>query len=320
MKKIVLFLGASVMVLSSSSQITDSTKIKTDTLWKKALIGTINFGQSTFTNWATGGENSLSVATSFTAFANYKNKNISFDNTIDVAYGMLQNGRTALRKNEDKIDISSKLGRHAFYKNWFYSTLINFKSQFANGYNYPDDSVVVSHFMAPGYVLGSVGLDYKPNDHFSFFISPLTSKTIIVNDQQLANEGAFGVAKAMYDTVKGVYTIIKEGQKIDYLFLGRYLRMIFKIDIHKNINIATKLELFSNYLKDPQNIVVNWESLIRLKVSKYLSTNISTNLIYDNTIPVPVKQEINGVIVTRTGPRLQFKEVLAIGFSYKLSS
>jgi hypothetical protein len=75
--------------------------------------------------------------------------------------------------------------------------------------------------------------------------------------------------------------------------------------------------LFSDYLKDPQNIQVNWEMLISMKVNKFISASISTNMIYDHNIPVPVEREINGVKVAGTGPRLQFKEVLAVGFSYK---
>jgi hypothetical protein len=160
-------------------------------------------------------------------------------------------------------------------------------------------------------------MDYKTADNsFSLFLSPLTSKTIFVNDQKLADDGAYGVAKAKYDSVGGVYMLVEKGKTVTSLF-GGYLKMTFKKDIFKNVNLATKLELFSNYLKNPQNIVVNWETLIGLKVNKYISASVSTNLIYDNDIPVPVKREVNGVKVDGTGPRVQFKEVLAIGISYK---
>lgn len=293
--------------------------IAADTIryWKKGGLIGLNFSQSSFTNWAAGGENSLSVTSLVSLFANYKKDKDSWDNTLDLAYGMLQTGAAPLRKNEDKIDFSSKYGRYAFLKHWYYTALVSFKSQFADGYNYPNDSVVISHFMAPGYLLGSLGMDYKTTDNsFSLFLSPLTWKTIFVNDQKLADAGAYGVDKAEYDSVAGVYVMVKHGATITNQF-GGYLKMTFKKDIFKNVNFATKLELFSNYLKNPQNIVVNWETLIGLKVNKFLSASISTNMIYDNDIPVPVKREINGVTVDGTGPRLQFKEVLAIGFSYK---
>ncbi len=140
--------------------------------WIKGGIISLNFAQSSFTNWAMGGQNALSVASLLNTFANYKKDKNTWDNSLVLAFGMLQSGHGALQKNEDKIDISSKYGRYA-YDHWYYSALVNFKSQFANGYNYPNDSVVISHFLAPGYVLGAIGMDYKTTDNsFSCFISP----------------------------------------------------------------------------------------------------------------------------------------------------
>jgi hypothetical protein len=85
----------------------------------------------------------------------------------------------------------------------------------------------------------------------------------------------------------------------------------------KNVNLGTKIELFSNYLDRPQNIDVNWEMLIGMKINKLLSASISTQLIYDNDIPVPIERDVNGIKVSDVGPRLQFKEILALGLSYK---
>lgn len=307
MKKIILSLFL-LFTLSSIAQTADTIKY-----WKKGGLVSINFSQASFTNWAAGGENSLSGIAIFNTFANYKKDKNTWDNSLDLAYGLLQSGISALRKNEDKIDLSSKYGRYAFLEHWYYSALINFKSQFADGYNYPNDSVVISRFMAPAYLLGAIGIDYKPNSYLSLFISPVTSKTTFVNDQRLADAGAFGVDKAEYDSI-GVK--IKDG-KLVRTELGGYLRFAYKKDIVKNVNFATKLELFSNYIENPQNIDVNWEVLIGMKVNKYLTANISTQLIYDHDIPVPVEREINGVKEMGTGPRLQFKEVLSVGFSYK---
>ncbi len=335
MKKLLISLFT-LLCFTASAQTKDSVKIKTDSiqkkidtlevkkeaiikadtvrLWKKGGLAGVNFSQSSFTNWAAGGENSLSVTTLLTVFANYKKDKTTWDNTLDLAYGMLQSGQTALRKNEDKIDFSSKYGRYAFKeRHWYYSALVNFKSQFDKGYNFPNDSTVISHFMAPGYLLVAIGLDYKPNDYFSLLISPVTSKTTFVMDTRLADAGAFGVTPAEYDTA-GVK--IKDGEMIRSEF-GGYIKMTFKKDIFKNVNLATKLELFSNYIDNPQNIDVNWEVLIGMKVNKFLSASISTNMIYDHDIPVPVERNISGIQVMETGPRLQFKEVLAVGLSYK---
>ncbi len=315
MKKNTLIISA--LLISSSCFAQQPDTVKRDTLWHTGGIVGVNFGQASFTNWAAGGENSLSIGAIFSAFANYKHKNITWDNTLDLGYGMIQSGSAPLRKNEDKIDIATKLGQRINHSDWYSAELVNFKSQFADGYNYPNDSVVISHFMAPGYLLGAWGMDYKSQDKtISLFISPLTYKMTFVNDQRLANAGAYGVKPAIYDTVNGVYGIRENGDMLLTEF-GAYIKFTFKKDIFKNVNFATKLELFSNYLKNPQDIVVNWENILGLKVNKYLTTTISTVMIYDEKVPVPVKRVENGVTVYGTGPRVQFKEVLAVGLSVK---
>jgi len=311
MKKIITLLSL-IISFSINAQTKDSSKA-----WIKGGMGTINFSQSSFTNWAAGGENALSATALLNVFANYKKGENTWDNMLDLAYGLIQSGHSAPQKNEDKIDFSSKYGRKAFADHWYYSALVNFKTQFDVGYNLPDDSTVISHFMAPAYVIAALGMDYKTKDNsFSVLIAPLTSKTTIVNNQRLADAGAFGVEAAEYDTVAGVYVLVKHGSMVRSEF-GGFLKMTFKKDIVKNVNFSTKLELFSNYLNNPQHIDVNWEVLIGMKINKFLSASISTQMIYDHDIPVPVEREINGVKTPGTGPRVQFKEVLAIGISYK---
>lgn len=273
-----------------------------DTSWKVGGIGTFNFSQAAFSNWAAGGENAVSAAAIFNFFTNYKSENISWENSLDIAYSFLKTDNHSIHKNDDKIDFTSKLGRKAGEK-LFYSGLFNFKSQFSPGYNYPNDSTIISNFLAPAFILVSAGMDYKPNDYFSAFVSPASGRIIIVNDQTLANAGAFGVDK---------------GKKVRYEF-GALASLKYKKEIAKNITLATKADFFSNYLKNPQNIVVNWDFLLNLKVNKYIVTSITTSFIYDNDIPVPVFGDVNGVRTQiGTGPRTQFKEVLAIGLTYKL--
>lgn len=309
MKRILL---ASMLMSGLAGQaqvVRDSTKN-----WIKGGDVGLNFSQSSFTNWAAGGENAVSLTAYTNVFSNYKKGENAWDNSLTMAYGLLQSGHSAPRKNEDKIDFTSKYGRYAFARHWYYSALLNAKSQFADGYNFPDDSTVISRFAAPAYLLVALGLDYKSTDGtFTLFISPATLKSTIVNDRKLANAGAYGVEAAEYDTA-GV--LIKEGKKVRYE-LGGYVRAQFKRDIAKNVNLATKLELFSNYLENPQNIDVNWEVLLNMKVNKFLTANLATQMIYDHDIPVPVERTIDGVKVMGTGPRLQFKEVLSLGLSYK---
>jgi hypothetical protein len=333
--KRILLLFTLLLSASTYAQPPDSIKIKTDSIqakidtleakkeaviksdtvrhWKKGGKIGADFSQASYTNWAAGGINSISGVALFNVFANYKTEKTSWENSLDLAYGLVKIGTSNLRKSDDKIEFTSKFGQYAV-GHWYYSALINFKSQFDVGYNYPDDSTVVSHFLAPGYTLGALGLDYKSEDKtFSFFVSPVTGKVTIVNDQRLADAGAFGVTAAEYDTAGAV---TKHGELVRYEF-GGYLKMAFKKDIFKNVNFETKLELFTNYLDHPENIDVNWQNNLTMKINKFLSCNVTTELIYDNDIPVPVEREENGVKVPGTGPRLQFKEVLAVGLAYK---
>ncbi|KAB2859448.1 MAG: DUF3078 domain-containing protein [Flavobacteriales bacterium] len=286
---------------------------KTDTIegWKTGGVFSLNFTQVSLTNWAAGGDNSISLNGITNLFANYKKGNSTWDNTLDLAYGLMKQGKQGMRKTDDRVDFMSKYGQRAF-KNWYYAALINFRTQMAPGYNYPDDSTKISNFLAPAYLLGAIGMDYKPNDNFNVFISPLTMRTTIVNDTRLADAGAFGVDKAEYNDLGEK---IKNGKMFRSEY-GGYLRSLLKADIMKNIKLISKLDLFSNYSDHPERIDVNWEVLIALKVNEYISATIATNLIYDHDVDIAVDENGDGVF-DAFGPRTQFKEVLGIGLTYK---
>lgn len=317
MKKITLLIFANLISLFSLAQLIDTSESEHEIHWQKGMGLIMNFNQASFTNWAAGGENSVAASGVIRLFANYKKSKSSWDNSLDMAYGMFQQGTSSLRKNDDKIDLTSTYGRYVFSRHWWYSALISFKSQFAPGYDYPNDTVMVSNFLAPGYLLGAVGINYKSSDNnSSLFLSPLTLKSIIVNDQRLADKGAYGLLPAKYDTVNtNEYILLQHADKYRNQF-GAYLKIMIRKEIFKNVNFNTRLELFSNYLLHPENIVVNWETNIDMKVNKYLTASILTNMIYDDNIPVPITVMENGVEKRTTGPRLQFKEVFSIGLTF----
>ncbi len=298
-------------------QLTDAEKAlrtaSVDTIqgWKKGGVFTFNLAQTSLTNWAAGGENSFAVNGLLSTFANYKMGKTSWVNSLDMGYGLLKQGTTGYRKTDDKFDFLSKYGYEAF-KNFYYAALLNFKTQMTPGYKYTDTGrETISDLFAPAYLLAALGLDYKPTDHFSAFIAPLTGKITFVNNKMLSDAGAFGV---------------KPGQKTLSEF-GGYLRAIytrndFKTEFLKNVTFTTKIDLFSNYLKNPQNIVVNWETLLAFKVNKFISANINTQLVYDDKILIPIDRNGNGNIEPGEGVRskIQFKEILGIGLSYNFNS
>jgi hypothetical protein len=315
-KIIALIILFSMLSFMSFGQVTEGEKKlraqSADTThgWKKGGMFALNVAQTSLTNWAAGGQGSVSLNGIFSVFANMKKGKSVWDNSLDLGYGLLKQGKDDFRKTDDKIDFLSKYGREAF-KNFYYAALFNFKTQMTAGYNYdviPKDKI--SNLFAPAYLLLAIGLDYKPNAYFSAFIAPLTAKFTFVTDPDiyLLPEGAFGVAHG-------------EKSKSE---MGGYIRAIyskndFKGEFMKNISFTTKIDLFSNYAEKPQNVDINWETLIGMKVNKYISASFNTVLLYDDNIRVPFDKNDNGTIETgeSVGSKVQFKEILGVGFSFK---
>ncbi len=272
-----------------------------DTVWRTGGIFSINLGQSSFTNWAAGGQNSYSLSGLINLTANYKKDKSAWDNALILGRGMmfLKKGTPEWTKTDDRIDLQSKYGRKASEK-WYYSALMSFKTQMSDGYNYPDTENKISGLLSPGYLVFALGMDWKPIPEFSAFLSPVTSKNTIVIDQDLSDAGAFGV-----DPGKNF-----RGE------LGAYANLLYKKDeIFKNTSFATRLDLFSNYLHNPQNIDVNWETMLILKVNEFISATVNTLLIYDDDILIKVDEGSEGEAIM--GKRTQFKEVIGVGFTYK---
>lgn len=226
-------------------------------------------------------------------FANYAKAKNAWDNTLKLEYGLLKQGDDGTRKSIDKIDFVTKYG-HQASKKWYYTALLDFKSQFAKGYDYGknevDPDVKVSNFLAPAYILLSLGMDYKPNETFSAYISPITGKITVVNDDDLSDAGAFGV---------------DPGDKVRTEF-GALSKLTLKKTIAKNVDLKSTLDLFTAYSETFGNIDVNWDLMINMKVNEFLTASINTTLVYDDDVEYEDK-----------GVKVQFKEILGIGLSYK---
>lgn len=281
--------------------------------WKIGGVVSVNGQQVSLTNWAAGGNNSISVAGLVNIFAKYKKGKSTWDNNLELGYGVINQGdNKKWWKNDDKIQFSTKFG-HQISKKWYLTALGDFRTQFTNGYNYPNDSVYISKFMAPGYALAALGFDYKPDNHFSAFIAPITGKFTFVNDEVLARSGAFGVQKEIsYIDSTGI--VITQKYKTHREEFGAYVKLQYQTKVMENITFQTVLELFSNYLHNPQNIDVNWSTLTTFKVNKFISATLATQLIYDDDIKV---LRNTGDQKGTVGPDVQFKQVLGVGFTYK---
>ena len=264
--------------------------------WKRSGVFNANFSQVSLTNWAAGGESSMSGVFLFNYLANYKKDSLYWDNYLDLGYGFLKNNNEDLRKSTDRIELNSKVGYNTAGK-WSYAGFVSFKSQFAQGYNYPrvtGDSPI-SKFLAPAYINVAIGIDHK-NDYMSLFISPLTGKFTVVNDDALSAAGGFGV---------------DPGKKLRSE-MGGSVRLAMKKEVVKNVTAQTKLDLFSNYFHNPQNIDIDWNFMLNMKVNEWLSANLITQLVYDDDVKIQNSE------TGHAAPMVQFMEMFGIGLSFKL--
>jgi len=288
-----LFVFMVLICLNASAQ-----EIQDTSYWKKGGMASLSFSQTSLSNWSGGGDNAISTNVQLNLFANYTKAKNAWENTLKLEYGLLKQGDQGVRKSIDKIDFVTKYGHQACEK-WYYTALLDFKTQFAKGYNYAKDEtepdVKVSNFLAPAYVLLSLGMDYKPNDIFSAYMSPITGKTTIVNDDELSDAGAFGV---------------DPGDKMRYEF-GALSKLTLKKTIAKNVDLKSTLDLFTAYSDTFGNIDVNWDLMINMKVNKFLTASINTTLVYDDDVEYVDKEGVN------KGVKIQFKEILGIGLAYK---
>ncbi|MEO6894325.1 MAG: DUF3078 domain-containing protein, partial [Ginsengibacter sp.] len=170
-------------------------KLDSSKLWNTGGIFNLNIGQGSQSNWAAGGDDySFSLATYLGLHAFYKKEKYSWDNTLDFNYGVVNTTSLGTRKNDDRFDVLSKVG-YALNPKLDLAGLFNFHTQFSKGYSYNSDGSkdLLSNLLSPGYVLLSLGLDFKPAKGLSIFVSPITSRWTIVTDDTLSAKGAYGV-------------------------------------------------------------------------------------------------------------------------------
>ncbi|TGE22505.1 DUF3078 domain-containing protein [Hymenobacter aquaticus] len=296
------------------AQTSENSAAAPDTVqgWRRGGVGTLNFSQVSLSNWAPGGQSSLSLLGIGNVFLHNRRGHNTFDTSLDVVYGSLKAGKARIRKSDDRLELNAKYGRQ-FTKVLYYAAQANVKTQLTPTTALEKPDSLLSRFFAPAYILTSIGIDYKPNDQLSVFLSPITGKFTVVADQTLADAGAFGVEPA--ERTADGQVVRGTGQRFRQE-LGAYLNVKYRRPIWENVTFQSKLDLFSNYLHSPGNIDVNWETLVSFKVNRFISSSIATTLVYDDDVLTPVDRNDDGVPDSR-GRRVQFKETLGIGLTYR---
>lgn len=267
--------------------------------WKKGGIISLNLQQVGLTNWAAGGESSFAVGTVLQAHANYEKDQIVWENRINAGYGVIRNGgeENRFEKTNDLLRVNSKYSQK-FSENVLMTSTVDFRTQMDEGVKLEQvknsgerKRVLISDFMAPGYLLASVGLTYRDEKAFNTTLAPFTGRFTFVFNDLLSKAGSFGVAPG--EQIRSEAGISWTG--------------IYQKDLIKNIKLQTNFNFFSNYENFP-NTVVNLGLNLNMKVNNFISSNINSQLIYDDDVTVTRN---NG---TR-GKDVQLKNVINVGFT-----
>jgi hypothetical protein len=280
--------------------------------WKYRSEASFVFSQSALSNWVKGGENSVSTALDITGYADYNNKalKLSSNNFARLKYGYLASGDKGIRKNLDLLETNSKLNHKAFGK-FDFSGIMLFKTQIAKGYNYTkvkdrDTAILVSKFMNPAVLTIGFGLDYKPNKTTSINFSPLSYKGTFVTDPAYMNQ--------TYDSTKidqTKYGVPRNKKSLNEPGVSFMISNTWKP--FKSVTVTNRLQLFTNYINNPQNIDIDWEAIVVANLNWFTDIRFNTHLIFDDdTKTVEIKDGIS-----KKTARIQFKEMLGLSMVFR---
>lgn len=259
--------------------------------WLKELGGGINLNQAAFSgNWQGGGVNSVALGIYLTGRANYAKEKWSWDNTMDFIYGVVKNKGEEGRKSNDRIFLDSKVG-YKINDKWNYFFAINFLSQFAPGYEFPEDSekLLISKFANPAYLTTSLGVEYKPNDEFSLRISPFSPRWTFVTDTNL------------YLNVPNNYGV-EIGETVRTEWLAFSLMADYNKKLSENLALMVRYQMYANYETFAFDAIDHRLDFgLTAKVSNLVNVSLTSLMIYD------LDQD----------SKIQFSQGLALGIAFK---
>ncbi len=269
--------------------------------WKNSGNALFLINQSSFSNWTSGGQSSVSGTLKIDYNFNYSDNGWDWDTKVISNFGLNKiSGSDFLKKTDDRIEINSVLGKkfnNDIIGRWSYSSFFNFQTQFAKGYRFGKDAngnpnrTEKSRFFSPATVQLGVGMYWKKSKDLWVNVAPMTGKLILVNrrftENLSENQTYFGVKKGGNSRFE----------------LGASVRSYYKSEIFENVTMENRLSLYSDYLDRPQNIDFDCTFNFIMKVNQYVSTNLIFQFVYDDN-------EIK---------RVQVREVLGVGLNIDLS-
>lgn len=330
-----LFLLFSGILLAGITLGQETEKKSTKGKWERGLNLGVHVGQGGSRNWAIGAEKfSLWTAASLNVYANkIATKGCYWDNELQLNYGVVNTHSGGMRKVDDKIDFSTKPG-YKLTKRGGVALLINFRSQFYDGYNYnylnQGLKRKISSFMAPGYLTITPGWDWKINKGFSIVASPFASKLTFVTNEPYSYSFQGGVipdqhqtdGSGQYEKPLAINYGVDPTRQVRYE-VGAGVTINFNREIIKNVNWKSKLDLFSGYSHrreyfgpnfansvevdefHPERVDVYFTNSIVMKVNKWLNVAYDFDIIYDDDVR---QFGPNGNVAA-----MQFRSMLGVG-------
>lgn len=276
MKKMTFSLVFFFALISINAQetATDTTKF-----WTKKGNISLLFNQSAYNKqWLGGGTSNVAGNFGLNYDFNYKKDDIVWDNKFILAYGLTKiKGGDKPAKTDDRLELNSLWGKKAKGQ-WYYSMFFNFKTQMDTGLDKNDEKI--SHFFSPAYFQLGPGMLWKKSNNLSVNFSPATSKLIIVHPHFTKFRSSFGVL---------------QGDSSRFEF-GASISGYYKFNIMTNVSVENRLNLYSNYLDNPQNVDVDYQMNVIMKINKYLSANVAVQAIYDdNSVQAVQVRELFGL-------------------------
>lgn len=304
MQKFAVVLALFGGIFLSSAQGVKKEKEKPKDGWTSQGQFSLLFNQAAFNEeWQGGGTSNYAGNIGVNYNFNYRKGKFTWDNKILGDYGLTKikdDGFT--RKTNDRLELNSILGRQINDSNWYGSFFLNFRSQFAKGYNFEENEqgniirVEETHFLSPGYLQFGPGALWKKSDDLHVNFAPATARFIFVDSQFTTNVDPVTNVDLYQD---GDYFGVDRGKSLRFE-LGASVSGYTKFKLLENVTMEHILNLYSNYLEDPLNVDIDYTTTLNLKVNDYLSANIVFQAIYDD----------NAVTA------FQIREVLGVGFNY----
>lgn len=282
------------IVWAQSADSTAQQPADTVQYWTSGGSFNLNIQQVGLTNWAAGGESSLAIGGVVEGFSNYEREEVVWENKAKIGYGVIRNGDNTNRfeKTDDAVILTSKYSQK-FSEQILMTAALNFRTQMDQGFKIEradNRRILISDFMAPGYLQASLGLTYRPTPEINATLAPFTGRFTFVLNDSLSTAGSFGVqAGEMIRSEAGIS-----------------LTGTYKVTIMENVELSTSYNFFSNYEKFP-NTVVNIEAGLDLKVNEFIQSKIRSQLIYDDDVEVTRSDGSRG-------RDIQLKNVITVGF------